>query len=52
MMKYKLQKDFLSSCSNVCGIEPANSSVNVFHQHGTTEINHTCLNHVLEIYKK
>ena len=52
MMKYKQQKDFLSSCSKLCGIEPSNSSINVFHQHATTEIHHTCLNHILEIYNK
>lgn len=52
MMKYKLQKDFLSSCSKVCGMEPANSGVNVFPQDGTTEIHHTCLKYVLEIYNK
>jgi hypothetical protein len=52
MMKYKLQKDFLSSCSKVCGMEPGNSDLNVFHQDGTIEIHHTFLNYVLEIYNK
>ena len=48
MMKYELEKN---SCE-VCGNKPANAGVNVFHQDGTIEILHTCLNHVLEIYNK
>ncbi len=52
MMKYKLEKDSLSYCCEVCGDKPANAGVNVFHQDGTIEIHHTCLNHVLEIYNK
>ncbi len=51
MMKYKLEKDSLSTCE-VCGDKRANAGVNVFHKDGTIEIHHTCLNHVLEIYNK
>ncbi len=51
MMKYKLEKDSLSTCE-VCGNKPANAGVNVFHKDGTIEIHHTCLNHVLETYNK
>ena len=52
MMKYKLEKDSLSSSCRVCGNKTAHAGVNVFHQDGTIEIHHTCLNHVLEIYNK
>ena len=52
MMKYKLEKDSLFTCCEVCGNKLAHAGVNVFHQDGTIEIHHTCLNHVLEIYNK
>jgi hypothetical protein len=52
MMKYKPEKDSLLSRCEVCGNKPAHAGVNVFHQDGTIEIHHTCLNHVLDIYYK
>ena len=51
MMKYKLEKDSLSSCE-VCGEKPANAGVNEFYKDGTIKTHHACLNHVLDIYNK